>query len=152
MIKEYIVQEEANGCAIASVAMLANVSYRAARKAIYPQKRFVNRYNCDQIGPTEDRELFAGMRRLGLKIKEYTPTAKLSINDIFYRLKNDSLLTMKMAEDGYLDYTHCYAWDAKSKKLYDPWMYMENIKPSLNYVFNRRGYSVIHVIEVVERC
>lgn len=150
MITKYVRQLEANGCAVASVAMLANVSYAEARKAIYPRKKFINSFNCDQIEPTEDPELFAGMRRLGLKIRHYAPD-KISINDIFYRLKNDALFTMKLGSDGYLDYSHCYAWDAKNKKLYDPWIYAEYVSPCLDYVFNTRRYKVIHVIEIVGR-
>jgi hypothetical protein len=157
MINKHIHQRDFNGCAVACVAMLANVDYFVARQAIFPKiEHHHNPYDgphrlYDEIPFVEDTPLFTGMRRLGLKIISHS-VDNLTPNDIYYRLKNDALLTMDIGRDGYHGCTHCYAWDAKYKKCYDPSEYVAGYTHfTLNHILNVRRYNVIHVIEIVGR-
>jgi len=152
MIKKHVAQIDLNGCAIACVAMLANVEYKIARHAVFPNKKFRDARFSYNIPPIEDEPLFAGMRRLGLKIHQYS-TRNLSVKDIYYRLKHDALLTMSLPNwCRYQDCTHCLAWDAQKKKLYDPGSissWEQNV--GLYDTIANLKYRVIHVIEVLER-
>jgi len=157
MIKKHVYQKDYNGCAVASVAMLANVDYYVARRAIFPK---IKHHHCrgyldydmyDEIPYVEDPQLFAGMRRLGLKIRHYEVN-NLSANDIYYRLKNDALFTMDIGNHGYRGCTHCYAWDAKNKKLWDPAERSKGyLNFDLNFILNERRYKIVHVVEVTGR-
>jgi len=157
MIKKHVYQRDFNGCAVASVAMLANVNYFVARRAIFPKiKHHHNPYDglgrlYDEIPYVEDPELFTGMRRLGLKIQPYEVN-NLSPREVYYRLKNDALFTMDLGNHGYHGCTHCYAWDATNKKLHDAGERMIGYQClDLNLVLNVRAYKIIHVVEVVGR-
>ena len=153
MIKKHVYQRDLNGCAVAGLAMLANVDYFVARRAVFPKiEHKHNARSCcgtyDEIPCVDDEELFRGARRLGLKIRHYE-VKNLSANDIYYRLKNDALLTMDIGHPGT---THCFAWDAKNKKLWDP---AECVRGylffDLNFVLNTRAYKIVHVVEVIGR-
>jgi hypothetical protein len=158
MIKKHVYQRDLNGCAVAGLAMLANVDYFVARRAVFPKiEHVVNREtdlyqdHYDEIPCVDDEELFRGARRLGLKIRHYE-VKNLSANDIYYRLKNDALLTMDIGRFGYPGTTHCFAWDAKNKKLWDP---AECVRGylffDLNFVLNTRAYKIVHVVEIIGR-
>jgi hypothetical protein len=157
MIKKHVYQRDFNGCAVASVAMLANVNYFVARRAIFPK---IKHHHCrgyfehdlyDEIPYVEDPELFRGMRRLGLKIRPYEVDS-LTPRDIYYRLKNDALFTTDIGSHGYHGCTHCYAWDATKKKLHDAGERMIGYQClDLNLVLNVRAYKIIHVVEVIGR-
>jgi ABC-type bacteriocin/lantibiotic exporter with double-glycine peptidase domain len=103
-----IKQKEENDCGVACVAMLTGTSYDEARAAIYPKGR---------SKLTKTKDLHSALVKLGRKPLSVRrqPFASKTLRD----LDTDALVFVEM-DDGD-DSKHWVVWDAKAKKLRDPY-------------------------------
>jgi len=93
------------GCAIASVAMMANIDYKNAIKKVLPRKK----KNADYGASVQN--IIKGFVRLG-----YTPTFYFKAKNKISKLKRNSLLLLKEEANNW----HAVVWDAKKKVILDP--------------------------------
>lgn len=105
---ETVEQEDANGCGVAAVAMLAGVTYGEARDVIYPNGR---------SKLTKTKDLCAALVRFGRK--------PLSERRIGFRSKApndldvDALIFVKLGKKGQGN-GHWIVWDNAARTLRDP--------------------------------
>lgn len=101
-----IKQKHENGCGIACVAMIGNLSYNKAIKIVYPNGR------PKKITGTNIIELQCSLFELNLITKIYSPRVEFKIQD----LKNDAILCYQDRPGAY----HAIVWNAELKKIFDP--------------------------------
>ena len=101
-------QKDKNGCGVACVAMLTNVSYEEARDVIYRAGR-------SRLTKTED--LYIALKALGRNPLSKTRRGFYSTK--LHELKTDALVFVELDDDGD-NPKHWMVWDAAAKKLRDP--------------------------------
>lgn len=103
-----IKQQEENDCGVACVAMLTGSSYDEARAVVYPKGR---------SKLTKTKDLSKALLKLGRKplSNRRQPFGSKTPRD----LDTDALVFVEM-DDGN-DSKHWIVWDAKAKKLRDPY-------------------------------
>jgi ABC-type bacteriocin/lantibiotic exporter with double-glycine peptidase domain len=113
---KYIRQRHNDDCGIASLAMVAGISYRKAYKLLRPMG---NRVWC--LG-TWDEEICGAMRELGIDYE-------LTYDKSFFKLGRPAIVAIDVGESGF---THAVAYDPKTGSIMDPGiMYMTGY--SLSY-------------------
>ena len=111
-------------CGVACVAMLADVSYRKARKAIFP--------NGKKPGKTKTGQLRDALRKLGLKPSERKrqPFKSKTLVDL-----PTNALIFATRHSGGKKHRHWMVWDLKAQKLRDPY------RPKLSY--DRKSFLTV---------
>lgn len=103
-----IKQREENDCGVACVAMLAGTSYDEARAVIYPKGR---------SKLTKTKDLSKALVKLGRK--PLSDRRQPFGSKVPQDLDTDALVFVEM--DNGDDSKHWIVWDAKAKKLRDPY-------------------------------
>lgn len=103
-----IKQKEENDCGVACVAMLAGVAYDEARAIIYPNGR---------SKLTKTKDLSAALKKLGRE--PLTDRRQPFGSQVLHDLETDALVFVEMNNDNASK--HWVVWDAKAKKLRDPY-------------------------------
>ena len=100
-----IKQLHKTGCAIASVAMIANVDYKQALKKVLPRKKKYADYGATVVN------IVKGLLRLG-----FTPSFSFKKKSKLNKLKRNAIILLQENDyDG-----HAVVWDSKRKVILDP--------------------------------
>lgn len=130
------VKQQSEGCAIASVAMLADVPFEKAVKRFYPKRKPYDYF----IEPVSNNQVLRVMRSFGLKFKQYSVDWKK--NKIFRMPKNPSLFTVDWED--YPNLVHCAVWDPSTKKFLDPAFGENGADPIDHYVKFATDYIEVY--------
>lgn len=130
MIKK-VLQKHKNGCAVASIAMLAGISYEEAIKALHPNRKPYEKISANLFA------IAAALSRLNIGIDFKTPWSKtLNIKDI----DKPALLCIDLSDKA--RHNHAVVWDPETQKIINP---DPNRKRSLpiSYYQNRLNYAIV---------
>ena len=103
-----IKQKDATGCGIAAVAMVAGVSYEAAKDAVYP-----NRSARRRTFATDTVHLRDALRSLGIPVADRC----IRVTKGTSQLPQTALLKTNRKPNGVF---HWVVWDGKRKRILDP--------------------------------
>lgn len=102
-----IAQNDENGCGIACVAMIADVSYEEAQRIVFPKGR---------VTLTTHKHLRSALFHYGITLQTRRSLVGVRFND----LQRDGLVWTKIEWRG-RKWLHWMVWDASSQALIDPY-------------------------------
>lgn len=140
-----IKQRHTTGCGIASLAMVAGISYAAACKLLHP--KHVLRHKLSAI---YEPDVVASLRKLGIKanaVKARTLTNGVPRIIQIKELTQPSILIIEVPKRyGKIEFEnttmHAVVWDPISKKILDP-----NPIPALKYDFYQKNLRWVILTE-----
>lgn len=125
---KFVKQKHKNGCAVASLAMLSGIGYDKVIKVVHP---FYKNYGQPRRYPgVHIEQVLRSMEKLGLQFR--VSCLKQDVT----KLKNNAIIAVYIAPGS----RHAVVWDAKRKKILDPWWKPSKIKITKHYVQKHMAY------------
>lgn len=152
MIYYHCEQKDANGCAIAALAMLTNLKYDKVMK-LCKRKRYIVGGVLRDIHPLTLDEYIVYLTKTGFKFSSKKTNVVFGYNNVdktinyLKSLKHDTLL--ETIHSPYMNYTHCVVYCHTSKRMFDPGVHVsEKIE---NFCQMAKPYAVVSTTRLISK-